>query len=93
MITINVTEKHIINGLRSDGGKCPIALAFIDTIPGISDIEVDSSSIEYTKDKDRWQFFTDREELELFVESFDNHLPVHPIILTGEPKLKEYFGE
>lgn len=29
-VLINVTEKHIKNGLAFEGGSCPVALALID---------------------------------------------------------------
>jgi len=44
MVTIRVTQEHIVRGKRADCGKCPVALAVLDS--GFQSVRVDGCSVQ-----------------------------------------------
>ena len=44
---INVTQKHIDNGICSDAYNCPIALAILEQIDDVYEVEVNGPNITF----------------------------------------------
>jgi hypothetical protein len=72
MITIQVTQDDIDNGVRLSGKLCPIALACLRTI-----------GMNYAEVFDLWGWCNDiPTEVQDFVLAFDRDLPVQPFSFT-----------
>lgn len=88
-IVVEVTQEHIENGKRSDGGCCPIALAMRAAIKEYEDIRVDDDFIEFEDaDGASWKV-TMPSAGKKFVKMFDDGGEVTPFTMTLSPKMRE----
>jgi hypothetical protein len=87
-ITVTVTAAHIARGTREDSGKCPVALAIRDAIPGCGAVAVDASDIGIRPEPgNRWVHFAAPASVAGFVWDFDDDGPeaVGPFTFTLDP--------
>lgn len=80
---IIVTDEDIINGIPENEYECPIALACKRMQLG-DNITVEDA-ITYLKDNKAYIIHLPI-EVEDFIQTFDNHLPVEPFEFEAEPE-------
>jgi hypothetical protein len=75
---IAVTADHIARGIPKDPRTCPVALAIRSALPSMKYISVVFSTAFLLRDSMREYEAFLPEEVVIFVDDFDNGLPVFP---------------
>lgn len=94
-VTVSVTQEHIDRGKRNDCSDCPVALAFLDALPGARIASVRywdhdgdlarAPEIHVTVDFDAgFRYYRAPDEVAAFVADFDDGLAVSPFTFTAE---------
>lgn len=81
--TINVTRKHINDGIRGDCNRCAVALAVLD-LPGVCVAEVDGDIIRAHPERGAMVAAGTPDEVVEFIERFDCDGIVDPFTFEVE---------
>lgn len=84
---ISIEPADIEHGVRGRRDRCPIALAILHDVPGVTGVDVDGEEATCTIEGGRYAASMP-EEGDRFILDFDRGLAVRPLTLTLE--FKEY---
>jgi hypothetical protein len=73
--SIDVTGKDLARGVANVSNRCAVAQAIARQIPGSQRIDVDTQTIRFTLDKDRFVYLTPM-SVQQYVSDYDAGLPI-----------------